>query len=150
MTMTMAMMMTSGKQECPPNGCKLSSPGYPGLPPQVGVIFAHIVIITVFLINIITVISITLILIFPARTVPILGLDLQQRLEDEADDQAPLLTYWQQVSSHPGPDHQCHGKDKDKDTHRDKYAKTKTMTIKHLSYREQVGFLHLSLPTGSK
>ena len=97
MTKTMTMTMTSGKQECPPNGCKLSSPGYPGLPPQV-VIFILIVIITVFLINIITVISITLILIFPARTVPILGLDLQQRLEDEADDQAPLLTHWQQVS----------------------------------------------------
>ena len=99
-TKTMTMTMTSGKQECPPNGCKLSSPGYPGLPPQVVVIICIlIVIITVVLINIITVISITLILIFPARTVPILGLRLQQRLEDEADDQAPLLTYWEQVGT---------------------------------------------------
>ena len=23
-------------KDCPPSGCKLSSPGYPGLPPQVG------------------------------------------------------------------------------------------------------------------
>ena len=52
------IMMTSEKQDCPPNGCKLSSPGYPGLPPQVVVIICTlIVIITVFVINIISILN---------------------------------------------------------------------------------------------
>ena len=65
-------------KDCPPSGCKLSSPGYPGLPPQVGFDNNHfddnrynpaliitsmiIIIIVVGFINIIAINTITMLL----------------------------------------------------------------------------------------